>query len=79
MTEHCNFGDSLELMIHDRLVCGINDLSIQTRLLAETDLIYERVIKIALTAETASQSVRQLRVKSKGVAALSPPRQQAVY
>ena len=79
MTEHCNFGDSLELMIRDRLVCGINDSSIQTRLLAETDLTYERAIKIALTAETASQSVRQLRVKSEGVAALSPPRQQAVY
>ena len=65
ITQHCNFGDSLELMIRDRLVCGIHDSSIQTRLLAETDLTYdERAIKIALTAETTSQSVRQLRVKS---------------
>ena len=79
MTEYCNFSDSLELMIRDRLVCGINDSSIQTRLLVETDLTYERAIEITLTAETASQSVRQLQVKSEGVAALSPSLQRNQY
>ena len=27
--EHCDFGDTLDLMIRDRLVCGINDTCIQ--------------------------------------------------
>ena len=38
LTEFCNFGASLEEMIRDRLVCGINDSSLQKRLLAEPDL-----------------------------------------
>ena len=29
LTEFCNFGASLEEMIRDRLVCGINDSSLQ--------------------------------------------------
>ena len=63
LTEFCNFGDSLELMIRDRLVCGINDAAIQTRLLADTELTYDKAVSIALNAETATQSVRELRVK----------------
>ena len=35
LVAHCNYGDSLENMLRDRLVCGINDDSIQKRLLAE--------------------------------------------
>ena len=63
LTEFCNFGNSLELMIRDRLVCGINDAAIQTRLLADTELTYDKAVSIALNAETATQSVRELRVK----------------
>ena len=37
LAEHCNFGGTLDVMIRDRLVCGVNDDSIQKRLLAEGD------------------------------------------
>ena len=37
LSEYCNFGDTLEVMIRNRLVCGINDNGIQRRLLAEQD------------------------------------------
>ena len=33
LAEHCNFGAMLDLMLRDRLVCGINDDAIQRRLL----------------------------------------------
>ena len=33
LPEFCNFGDSLSLMIRDRLVCGINDENTQRLLL----------------------------------------------
>ena len=36
LTEFCNFGDSLKVMIRDRLVCRINDPSLQTRLVNYT-------------------------------------------
>ena len=39
LAEHCNFGATLDLMLRDRLVCGINDDAIQRRLLAEQNFI----------------------------------------
>ena len=34
--EHCDFKDTLDLMIRDHLVCGINNTGIQRRLHQET-------------------------------------------
>lgn len=41
LAKHCNFGDTLEKMLSDRLACGINDSSIQKKLLAESDLTFQ--------------------------------------
>ena len=35
----CNFGDKLDDMLQDRLVCGINDSAMQRQLLAEGDAL----------------------------------------
>ena len=66
LSEFCNFGDTLDVMIRDRLVCGINDAVIQKRLLAEPKLTYAKAVEIAQTAETASQGLRELRAKPEG-------------
>ena len=47
LAEFCNFGESLNLMIRDRLVCGINDDNTQRLLLAEKELTYEKALEIA--------------------------------
>ena len=39
LTEHCDFGATLDDMLRDRLICGIADIIIQRRLLAEDELI----------------------------------------
>ena len=39
LSEHCEFGDSLDNMLRDRLVCGLRDVKVQRRLLAEGKLI----------------------------------------
>ena len=39
LAEHCNYGDSLDMMLQDRLVLGINDGGIQKKLLQENDLL----------------------------------------
>ena len=39
LAEHCSYGDK---MLRDRLVCGVNHDTIQSRLLAEKDLTYEK-------------------------------------
>ena len=73
LSEFCDFGDTLEVMIRDRLVCGINDGAIQKRLLAEPKLTYAKAVEIAQTTESAAQSMRELRVKSESDANPAQP------
>ena len=47
LSEDCDFGHSLEVMIRDRLVFGINNKTIQKRLLAEPKLNYKRAVELA--------------------------------
>ncbi|XP_061594943.1 uncharacterized protein K02A2.6-like [Cololabis saira] len=65
LAQHCNYGDKLKEMLRDRLVCGIADDRIQRRLLAEPDLTFERVLKVAQAIETASRDVRDLQLQPK--------------
>ena len=64
LSEFCNFGESLEEMIRDRLVCGINDDSMQKRLLSEPDLTYARAVELLQSIEMASQNVKDLKDKN---------------
>ena len=63
LAKFCNFGDTLETMIRNRLVCGINDIAIQKCLLTEPNLTYPKAIEIAQATETAAQSLHELRSK----------------
>ena len=46
IAEHCSFGDSLDDMLRDHSVCGINDTALQRRLLAEPELSYQTAFKM---------------------------------
>ena len=60
LSEHCSFGEGLQDMLRDRLVCGCKDHRLQCKLLAETDLTFEKAFKIAKAAETAEKEARDL-------------------
>lgn len=60
LSEHCEFGDMLEDMLRDRLVCGCRDQHLQCKLLAESDLNFDKAFKIAKAAETAEKEARDL-------------------
>ena len=77
LLEFRNFGDTLDVMIRDRLVCGINDITIQKRLLSEPGLTYAKAVEIAQSAETAAQSLRELRGKRENGAPSGTPRNQS--
>lgn len=66
LSEHCNFGDSLEAMLRDRLVCGINDGSIQKRLLAESKLTYQKAVELAQGLEAADKNAKLLYTGGEG-------------
>ena len=61
LAEFCNFGDTLEKMLRDRLVCGIGDEPTQKKLLAETNLTYEKALQIARGSEAAAKNLREMK------------------
>ena len=61
LSEHCGFGDVLQDMLRDRLVCGINDGHIQRRLLAEPELTYKKAFDIAQAVESAERNAKDLQ------------------
>ena len=66
LAEYCNFGDTLETMLRDRLVCGVNDEKIQNRLLSESGLTYQKALGLAQSLETAAQNLKELQQKQRG-------------
>lgn len=62
LAEHCKFGTTLNEMLCDRLVHGINDERIREKLLQEKDLTYDRAIAIAQRVETASKNLKEMKV-----------------
>ncbi len=61
LAKYCNFGASLEDMIRDRLVCGINYIAIQKRLLAEPKLTYKKAVEVAHSLERADKHIQLLK------------------
>ena len=58
IAEYCNFGAMLDVILRDRLVCGINNSQIQKRLLSEKTLKYQNALKLALGIEAAALSLK---------------------
>ncbi|KRZ54889.1 hypothetical protein T02_113 [Trichinella nativa] len=56
LSENCNFGNTLNDMLRDRLVGGIRDEVIQRGLLAEPNLTFDLAQKMAIAAETAQRN-----------------------
>ena len=70
LAEFCNYGDSLEKMIRDRVVCGIMNSKIQQKLLAEKPETLKRAVEIAQGVETALKNAKELAQKE-GSSAMS--------
>ena len=60
LSENCNFNDTLEDMLHDRIVCGVNDDVIQRQLIAERKLSFKKAVEVAHSMETVARDVKEL-------------------
>lgn len=63
MTEHCQFGQILDDMIRDRVVCGVNN-DLMIKLLTEPELTYQKAVDIALALESTAKHVQDLGAKN---------------
>ena len=62
-------------MLRDRLVCGFRDCCLQQRLLAETDLTFQKALDISQVIKAAERNARDLQAKQtpKPIPALNQP------
>ena len=72
LSEYCNYGDKLHEMLRDRLVCGVNHDTIQRKLLAETDLTYEKAYTLAQAMEASERDTLDLKGSKNSSAPLLP-------
>ena len=56
-----NFGDSLESMLRDCLVVGIDNEAIQRWLLSETTLTFKKVLELAQGLEVVAKNMREIQ------------------
>ena len=71
LAEHCNYGDTLDKMLRDRLIWGINDTGIQRKLLQENDtLTLARALTVAQGAEAADKNLKRNESTPTGVGLL---------
>ena len=61
LSEHCEFGSTLNEMLSDRLVCRVEEPKIQQRLLAEPDLFFEKAFELTLASESADKNAKDLQ------------------
>ncbi len=73
LAEFCNFGDTLEVMLRDRLVCRINNNRMQQRLLSEPKLTFKRALELAQEVETAAKSKLHAPTHMPGGVTLTDP------
>ena len=60
IAKNCNFGETLETMLRDRLVCGVNNPIIQCRLLSEKALTLKTAMELSQGMESAAKNVKKL-------------------
>ena len=61
LTTHCEFGAFLEDALRDRFVCGLKNETTQRKLLTESDLTFQRALKVAQSDETATAKAKLLQ------------------
>lgn len=60
MAQRCNFGQALDRMLRDRIVCGLRDAGVRRSLLARSTLSLQEAEEAALAAEMAARHVQQM-------------------
>ena len=61
LSEFCEYGDTLDSMLCDRLICEVRDKKIQRKLLSELALTFSQALKLAMAMESAEKDTLYLR------------------
>ena len=61
ISQDCQYGDQLEEMLRDRLVCEIRDERIQRRLFVENNLTFQKAFDTATAMDAAHRHTADLK------------------
>ena len=61
LIQYYDFGDTLNDMLGERLVSGVNNEQLQRRLLSEPQSTFKKALEISQTFETAARDARDLQ------------------
>jgi len=64
LAEHCNYGNKLQEMLRDRLVCGVNHPAITRKLLSEKELTYDKAYACAQSIEASERDSTNFKQKT---------------
>ena len=76
LASRCEFGETLEEALRDRLVCGLREEVYRKRLLAEPELTLSKALTIAQSLELVDQNARALRGPDTAIHQVSQSRAQ---
>ena len=63
LAEFCNYGETLNDMLRDCIVCGVRDERIQRCLFAEGNLTLQKALDIAQSMERAVENAATLKLQ----------------
>lgn len=61
LADKCNFGDMLDRMLRDKIVCGIRSTELQKALLSRSSLTLKEAESMVLAAEAAGQGIELMK------------------
>lgn len=67
LSQECELGELCDSLVRDVIIIGTNNLRLQEKLLAESDLTLERAVKAGRTAELTKQRLGILQRETKSV------------
>ena len=63
LSEHSEFGATLDETLHNRFACGLKYEAIEKRLIGESNKSFKEVVDLAQTMESAKKTSKDLKSK----------------
>ena len=82
LAKHCNFGNTLDEMLRDRLVCGIAKATVEKCLFTEPKLTFTKavtIVQVVKVAEKGSTELQSVRDPLKTFISFTPNKFQEVF
>ena len=71
LVDYCDYGTKLDEMVRDRIVCGINNSRIESRLLQERDCTFQNALDTAQAMDLAAKNIAEMQKKNRDTVSTS--------